>query len=109
MSDKKKIHQRGIHFTFWCPGCKCPHTVNTNWRVNPDNITISPSVLVTTPRHYADGTPVGNPDRCHSFVREGRIQYLQDCTHELRGQTVDIPEFVMDSDGVFERPEVADA
>jgi len=29
---------------------------------------------------------------CHSFVTDGRIQYLGDCTHPLAGQTVDLPE-----------------
>ncbi len=29
---------------------------------------------------------------CHSFVTEGRIQFLGDCTHALAGQTVDLPE-----------------
>jgi hypothetical protein len=30
---------------------------------------------------------------CHSFVTDGRIQFLNDCTHPLAGQTVDIPEW----------------
>lgn len=29
---------------------------------------------------------------CHSFVTDGRIQFLNDCTHALAGQTVDLPE-----------------
>ncbi|MEN6538912.1 MAG: DUF6527 family protein [Mizugakiibacter sp.] len=29
---------------------------------------------------------------CHSFIRDGRIQFLNDCTHALAGQTVDLPE-----------------
>jgi hypothetical protein len=29
---------------------------------------------------------------CHSFVTDGRIQFLSDCTHELAGQTVDLPD-----------------
>lgn len=29
--------------------------------------------------------------RCHSFVVDGRIQFLSDCTHALAGQTVDLP------------------
>ena len=29
---------------------------------------------------------------CHSFVTDGRIQFLADCTHPLAGQTVDLPE-----------------
>ncbi len=31
--------------------------------------------------------------RFHSFVVDGHIQFLGDCTHELAGQTVDIPDF----------------
>ena len=29
--------------------------------------------------------------RCHSFVTDGRIQFLSDSTHVLAGQTVDLP------------------
>jgi hypothetical protein len=39
--------------------------------------------------HVAPGQPVV----CHSFVTDGRIQFLEDCTHELAGQTVDLPEW----------------
>jgi hypothetical protein len=30
--------------------------------------------------------------RCHPVLREGRIQFLGDCTHALKEQTVDLPE-----------------
>ncbi|WEX16299.1 DUF6527 family protein [Pseudomonas sp. G11] len=30
---------------------------------------------------------------CHSFVTNGRIQFLGDCTHKLAGQTVDLPDW----------------
>jgi hypothetical protein len=30
---------------------------------------------------------------CHSYVTDGKIQFLNDCTHELAGQTVDLPEW----------------
>jgi hypothetical protein len=29
---------------------------------------------------------------CHSFIKDGSIQYLNDCTHHLRGKTIDLPE-----------------
>jgi hypothetical protein len=29
---------------------------------------------------------------CHSFVRDGRIEFLSDSTHHLSGQTVELPE-----------------
>jgi hypothetical protein len=32
------------------------------------------------------------PQRCHSFVRNGRIEFLGDCTHALASQTVDLPD-----------------
>lgn len=30
---------------------------------------------------------------CHSFVTDGKIEFLGDCTHELAGQTVPLPDF----------------
>lgn len=30
---------------------------------------------------------------CHSYVTDGNIEFLPDSLHELRGQTVPLPEF----------------
>jgi hypothetical protein len=30
---------------------------------------------------------------CHSFVTDGKIQFLNDCSHALKGQTVDLPDW----------------
>jgi hypothetical protein len=30
---------------------------------------------------------------CHSFVTDGQIQFLSDCTHVLAGQTVPLPDW----------------
>jgi hypothetical protein len=30
---------------------------------------------------------------CHSFVTDGQIQFLSDCTHALAGQTVSLPDW----------------
>lgn len=30
---------------------------------------------------------------CHSFVTDGNIQFLDDCTHELKGKTVPLEDF----------------
>ena len=102
---------------FFCPGCKTAHQVRvsspqSNWGYNgnPDTPTFTPSILVRS-GHYASGGGPGNcycnwserfPDRepmpykciqCHSFVTDGQIQFLSDCTHELAGQTVPLPVF----------------
>jgi hypothetical protein len=30
--------------------------------------------------------------RCHTFITDGRVQFLADCTHELARQTLDLPD-----------------
>ena len=32
------------------------------------------------------------PRVCHSFIREGKMQFLSDCTHKFAGQTVELPD-----------------
>lgn len=78
------------HHVFYCPGCKGHHAISNIWQYNndPDKPTISPSILV-------NGTikPYPGMIRCHSFVTDGKIQYLSDCTHDMAGQTVDLPDW----------------
>ncbi len=78
---------------FLCPGCAHRHELPTKgprgWEFNGnfDVPTLRPSILARTPRGP------GRPDRiCHSFVTDGKIQFLSDCTHKLAGQTVDLLE-----------------
>lgn len=82
---------------FMCPGCDDLHVIPITgpkaWGYNGsmDRPTFTPSVLVhANPPNPKTGWP-GTP-RCHSFVRDGRINYGLDSTHALRGQTVDLPE-----------------
>lgn len=103
--------------SFFCPGCKDVHiigvdgTYHANWDWNQDveKPTFRPSILVRTghyePRHkqgdvcWCDVPRTGDGYRClvcHSFVTEGRIEFLSDSTHELSGQTVPIPEWPYD-------------
>jgi hypothetical protein len=35
---------------------------------------------------------LGKNDICHSFIKNGKIQYLSDCTHELKGKTVQLTD-----------------
>lgn len=79
-------------YIFHCPGCDNPHFVRIegpgpNWKLSglkENKPTVSPSMLVTKGRD--NGT-------CHSFVKDGKIQFLNDCTHKLKGQTVEIPDW----------------
>jgi len=100
----KVMNQDGSHYgwTFDCPGCDRSHMVTTGWAFNGDEVrpTFSPSVLVQGVEDITDdahdrimaGEKIATrPYVCHSFVADGRIQYLGDCTHAMAGTTVDLP------------------
>jgi hypothetical protein len=81
------------YLSFRCPGCEDDHTVTVSphphpwiWNGSLDRPTISPSIRVSRPWHPTNKI-------CHSFVREGRIEFLGDCMHALAGKTVDLPEW----------------
>lgn len=89
VGDNGTAPGRRVHFT--CPGCDDFHTVTVeapngwDWNGDLERPTFAPSVLV----RY--GIVAGEDRRCHSFVRDGRVEFLSDCTHEFAGQTVDLP------------------
>lgn len=72
---------------FYCPACKFSHAFDSRWTFNGDfeKPTFSPSLLVK----YPWGDPPKNMV-CHSFITEGKISYLDDCTHEFAGKTIDM-------------------
>lgn len=119
LSKKLRAGENGA-LSFWCPGCKSSHRISHGagsgprwgWNGDADKPTFTPSVLMRQ-GHYAYDQPRDtcwctynaaqkakgekpSPftcEICHSFVTDGRIQFLGDCTHELAGQTVDLPDW----------------
>lgn len=97
---KKLRSVEGGRLMFWCPGCDGAHQVGVGegpgprwgYNGNADAPTFTPSVLVTYNGPDA-GTGGAPPAICHSFVTDGRIQFLSDCTHGLAGQTVELPDW----------------
>ncbi|MCM1564938.1 MAG: DUF6527 family protein [Dehalobacter sp.] len=92
---------------FMCPGCNEHHAPKVHsphgwgYNDNPEKPTFTPSILVRGTKRITDDEaemimrgdhiePV--PFICHSFVTDGKIQFLNDCTHSLAGQTVELPE-----------------
>lgn len=72
-------------FAFHCPGCGFSHWFKTKgkgpcWTFNGDmdKPTIHPSLRVR----------YGQEKVCHSFIKEGIIEFCNDCTHDLVGQKV---------------------
>lgn len=118
LSSKLRSAEGG-RILFWCPGCDGAHQITVRedganispawgYNGNPEAPTFTPSVLIKS-GHYCSGQErkdcwctyearLGKPSPfkctvCHSFVTDGRIQFLGDCTHAMAGQTVDLPDF----------------
>lgn len=94
----------GDRVLFRCPGCDDNHQIRVGvwgFNGNVERPTFTPSVLVGGVQ-WPVGSPFHKPNHsvdagesvvCHSFVTDGRIQFLDDCTHGLAGRTVDLPEW----------------
>lgn len=54
-----------------------------SFNANVNRPTLKPSILAT-----AEPTPY----RCHFFLTDGRAQFLTDCSHDKKGQTLPLPE-----------------
>lgn len=105
---------------FHCPGCEESHQIRIGvgpgprwgYNDNPHAPTFTPSVLVRAVRIDGGDAEIDRildtykllEDRermladkrintvCHSFVTDGKIMFLNDSTHALAGQTVDLPD-----------------
>ena len=89
-SEPERVVLLGAH----CPACDFEHSFRVDeeywaregkgvWTFNGDykKPTFRASMLSRNPK---------NTRRCHSYLEEGRWRFLDDCTHELVGQTVDM-------------------
>jgi len=94
----EKLHDMGMQggerwIAFNCPGCNESHAIPVtgargwNWNGSLDKPTLMPSLLV----NRSSSNPM--VPVCHSYVRDGRIEFLGDCTHALAGKTVDLPDW----------------
>lgn len=114
----------GNHLLWWCPGCKMHHMIaygdgpGPRWGWNGDEVkpTFTPSVLV---RYNLWTPPATDPEVaakirageivqtkiehvCHLFVKDGQLEFLGDCTHELAGKTVPMVELRAEDDEPME-------
>lgn len=104
----RTVNDHGVRYLalmFVCPGCAEERTLENgviyrptglhvlpvnspqtkpswDWDRNIEKPTLSPSIL----------TGKGTENICHSFLRKGVFQFLNDSTHSLAGQFVEMPD-----------------
>lgn len=121
MNRIRRVHRDYYEegYEFKCPGCGWTHCIpvqyNTRqielrggkpgpqWLFNGNlaRPTFKPSLLVRGTEDLTDeqydiirkgGHFTPKPRTCHSFITNGRIEFLADCTHALAGKTVELAE-----------------
>ena len=97
------LWKSGRGYEHWCPACKTTHEFavqepfrnGAKWTFdgNVDAPTLTPSMNIRI-GPYPDDNEHGPGwiEVCHYFLRGGVIQYLTDCTHEMKGQNVPLPD-----------------
>ena len=106
---KGKNYDGTDYFVIECPACECGHMFDNKWEFNGDieKPTFHPSLLVrsghymkehkgecwcTYNRNHPEENNTYNCCICHSFVIDGKIQYLNDCTHAMAGQSIELED-----------------
>ena len=109
--EDDKADGRVLAVSFRCPGCGDTHWLNVDpaskgpcwtWNGSTELPTIRASIMAKSGHYCYHAEPgdcwCNDPEApfacyvCHSFVTDGRIEFLADCSHALAGQTVDLPE-----------------
>ncbi len=99
LGPKLRLIKPGV-YAHWCPGCKGRHFFNlyaddnpggAKWDFNGDiyRPSFSPSMHIKITDHDTRQQET----LCHYYLREGQLQFLSDSGHELKGQTIDLPDF----------------
>jgi len=101
VNDSKGKH---LGHMIFCPACDCGHMFDSRWTFNGnfDKPTFRAIMLVTVTVPITDDehTRIMNGEKfepkkliCHSFVTDGKIKFLGDCTHSMKNQEVQLPKF----------------
>lgn len=91
-TSKENIIEPNVLFAyqFYCKGCDSLHAFYVNKKIqklewsfnnNVNKPTFSPSLVNKW-----------NNNVCHLFVKNGKIEYQNDCTHKLAGQTIEMED-----------------
>lgn len=83
--EMRQHHQ----FLYGCLGCGWEHAFalkseggHHEFNGDLEKPTVSPSLV----QNFVPGK------MCHSFIKDGKIEYLTDCQHDYAGLTIELPD-----------------
>lgn len=87
MQVSEKFRRTKSGLAHWCPGCNGMHILPPTWTFNGDLLrpTFTPSFA-----HGANSVTEG--PRCHYILTDGVLNFCLDCSHNLKGQSVPLPD-----------------
>ena len=122
LSPVLRACRNGQAMHFWCPACDEDHMVivqgpeSWGWNGDVNKPTLRHSVLisggkVTTKNEegrwnggWVNQENGGIDHRCHSQVTDGKIFYYDDCSHDFKGQTLElVPWYTHETTGLAGR------
>ena len=89
----------GVQHYFYCPGCESGHAFTIgggrgwSWNGDRERPTVQPSVRVFLPAGTDPEWQRPEKTLCHLFIKDGMIEFLPDCDHDLKGQTVPVADW----------------
>lgn len=92
----KPYSQGGTQVKHYCPACDTNHyflvgegaQLRWDWNGDMQMPTVWPSIKTEGYSKTHQRMIL-----CHYFITAGKIIYQNDCQHDLRGQTIDLPEY----------------
>lgn len=80
---------------FFCLGCKCLHLVDSRWKYNynAEKPTFKPELRFKVGPMPEGHVFAGKIFDCHAQIKDGIIQYLDGCSHDMKGAAIYLPDF----------------
>jgi hypothetical protein len=88
--NKKLAYGLGNSYIVFCPGCNEIHRFDFRWIFdgNKQNPSFTPSLRIFD----------NNGTVCHSYLKNGIWEFLNDCRHNLAGKKIplpDLPDYIL--------------
>lgn len=104
MQVSKFLRKSSVGYIHYCPACEGAHHYRTdsqgkaNWTFNgnTEKPSFTPSMKISwgnkVPGYENWKDDEHDNGICHYFLTDGQLQFCSDSTHDLKGQTVPLPE-----------------